>query len=133
MRDLIERGVVASVHDASDGGLLVAIAEMALSGGYGAHVGGGPLLKDERFSETAHLFGEDQGNYVVAVPPENLEQFLSICKEYSVAGWSVGETTSSALGLQILQNVEPGISLTDLRAAHEGFFPTLMGADAALA
>jgi len=133
VRDLVQRGVVASVHDVSDGGVLVAIAEMALAGGYGAHVGGGPILKDERFSQTAHLFGEDQGNYVVAVPPENLEPFLSICKDYPIAGYSVGQTTAPERGLQILQNVEPGIPLADLRAAHEGFFPKLMGADAALA
>ena len=36
VRQLIESGAVTSVHDVSDGGVLVAIAEMALAGGRGA-------------------------------------------------------------------------------------------------
>ncbi len=60
VRGLIERGLVTASHDLSDGGLLVAIAEMAMAKGIGAKLdapqGGAPH---------AYWFGEDQARYVV--------------------------------------------------------------------
>src|SRR3546814_20130703 len=50
-------GKVTAVHDVSDGGLLVAVAEMALASGIGATL--------EQIGDHATAFGEDQGRYVV--------------------------------------------------------------------
>ena len=65
VRQLIENGTAHAVHDLSDGGLAVALAEMALACGVGINVDALP-------SGPAHaaLFGEDQGRYLVAVAPE---------------------------------------------------------------
>ena len=65
VRGLIRDGIVTAVHDLSDGGLAVALAEMAMASGIGA---------DDRRSSTAHrrspaFFGEDQGRYLVTVRP----------------------------------------------------------------
>ena len=57
MRSLIAEGKVSAVHDVSDGGLLVAVAEMALAGGIGATL--------EQIGDHMTAFGEDQGRYVV--------------------------------------------------------------------
>ena len=56
---LIRAGRVSAVHDLSDGGLAVALAEMAIAGGIGASV--------EAHGRLAHafFFGEDQGRYVL--------------------------------------------------------------------
>ena len=51
-------------HDVADGGLLVAVAEMALAGGLGATLRRRPTASPLH----AWLFGEDQGRYVLAVP-----------------------------------------------------------------
>ncbi|MEQ1540908.1 MAG: AIR synthase-related protein, partial [Novosphingobium sp.] len=122
VRTLIDDGIAVAVHDVSDGGVLVAITEMALASGIGAFVGGGPILKDERYSGEAHLFGEDQGMFVVEIPPANLDRFFEICGSSNVNGFSVGKTADPELGLQICQNREPGLSLTALREASESFF-----------
>lgn len=101
---LIAEGRVTAVHDVSDGGLLVAIAEMALAGGIGC--------KLDAIDRAAAAFGEDQGCYVVTATDE-------------IAGARrIGTTGGDSVY---------GVPLADLRRAHEGFFPTLMGADAALA
>ena len=101
VRHLILTGTASAVHDVSDGGLLVAIAEMALAGGIGADL---TLPLD-----AATAFGEDQARYVVTLP----------------AGVPLPEG-ATAIGITGGDGVA-GVPLAALRTAHEGFFPALMG------
>ena len=55
---------VRACHDVSDGGLLVAVAEMAMAGLTGVRLSTGP----REIPSHAYWFGEDQGRYVLAVP-----------------------------------------------------------------
>ena len=59
VRGLINRREINAAHDLSDGGLAIAIAEMALAGGMGAKLEAAPGMPAH-----AWLFGEDQGRYV---------------------------------------------------------------------
>ncbi len=61
VRRLIEQGLAAACHDLSDGGLLVALAEMAMAGGRGVALD--PLPADAPVN--AFLFGEDQARYLI--------------------------------------------------------------------
>ncbi len=72
VRALIREGKVTTVHDVSDGGLLVAIAEMALAGGMGAEL----FAYEGRLPAHAVWFGEDQGRYVLSVDPMLAEEVL---------------------------------------------------------
>ncbi|HEY6869110.1 MAG TPA: AIR synthase-related protein, partial [Novosphingobium sp.] len=56
VRRLIAEGKVSAVHDVSDGGLLVALAEMAMAGGIGCQL--------EEIGDHFTAFGEDQARYV---------------------------------------------------------------------
>lgn len=114
VRRLIAEGKVTAVHDVSDGGLLVAVAEMALAGGIGANL--------EQIGDHATAFGEDQGRYVVT--SRNPETIQAAGFPMARIG-TTGGTAISGAGREV--------SLDELRRAHEGFFPQLMGADAALA
>ena len=60
VRALIGEGLVTAAHDVSDGGLLVAIAEMAMASGIGA-----VLEAPTRRPDHAFWFGEDQARYIV--------------------------------------------------------------------
>ena len=60
MRALIGDGLVTAVHDVSDGGLLVALAEMAMA----SHIGA-VLEAPSGSPRHAFWFGEDQARYVV--------------------------------------------------------------------
>ena len=60
VRGLIRDGLVTAVHDISDGGLLVALAEMAMASGIGA-----VLEAPSNVPAHAFWFGEDQARYVV--------------------------------------------------------------------
>jgi phosphoribosylformylglycinamidine synthase II len=114
VRALIASGKVSAVHDVSDGGLLVAVAEMALAGGIGADV--------SSIANHRAAFGEDQARYVVTTADPD-----AIAAEGVVIA-RIGTTGGDAITV-----ADGAVSLTALRAAHEAFFPSLMGADAALA
>jgi phosphoribosylformylglycinamidine synthase II len=115
VRDLIARELVSAVHDISDGGLLVALAEMALAGNRGAR-----LAKDCP-ATAAFLFGEDQGRYIVTT--SNSDPVLRALAAAGLPHRFLGSVGGEAIVL-------PGgqaIALADLRGAHDGFFPALMG------
>jgi phosphoribosylformylglycinamidine synthase subunit PurL len=140
VRRWIAKGLVNAVHDVADGGLLVAIAEMALAGGKGAEM---MLMENRQASHGARepgvWFGEDQGRYVVTVPADLEEEIRSdymFVQRAAYLGRIGGDSIAIATHPMIDKaEVTPvfDISLADLRAAHEGFFPKLMSADAALA
>jgi phosphoribosylformylglycinamidine synthase II len=128
VRSLINKGITTVVHDCSDGGMLVALAEMALAGNVSADID--PL--DWQASRVAQMFGEDQARYLIAVD-ENLVETL---REEALAEGIYLDLlglANSAEENELVIAEQWRVRLSDLRAAHEGFFPKLMGADAALA
>ncbi len=75
----IEEGVVASVHDVSDGGLAVAFAESALGIGVGADLDISQIPAKTDNTE-ALLFAESAGRFIVSVHPEDVSKFEKIMK-----------------------------------------------------
>ena len=130
IRTLIREGRVAAVHDCADGGLLVAIAEMALAGGkHGLSresSGLGVELYPYEGKLPAHAiwFGEDQGRYVVEVTPQKAEEVLERARLLELPARIIGRTGGDAIGLK----GETALPLSELRAAHEAWMPKLMGA-----
>jgi phosphoribosylformylglycinamidine synthase len=118
VRSLIEAGRADTVHDVSDGGLLVAVAEMAMPGGIGVKL----TTEDE---SVANLFGEDQARYVIAVAEKQAAAILAEVRSVGVLARIIGTTGGSDL---ILSSGDR-IAVARLRAAHEGWFPNYMGAD----
>ena len=102
----------------------MALAEMALAGGIGADVW--------ETGDPAESFGERQASYLVAC--ESYEQLSVLTDEHGIPSEWISITGGTDLVFKPSGGDETGrIPLADLRAAHEGFFPALMGADAALA
>jgi phosphoribosylformylglycinamidine synthase len=126
VRFAIRGGLVSAVHDVSDGGMLVAIAEMALASGIGAMV----TVLEPSGETVAVWFGEGQGRYIVAT--SNWDGLYAAAKAAGVGINSVGETGGDTLKWHIdeqLKEYDWSIPLADLRVAHEGFFPNLMGGE----
>ena len=75
----IAKGLVASCHDCSEGGLAVALAEMAFAGGLGieADLRGLPRSKDCCRADS-QLFSESNSRYIVEVEPENYDAFAKL-------------------------------------------------------
>ncbi len=117
VRARIAAGEVRACHDVSDGGLLVAVTEMALAGGCGARLRSGPA----EMPPHSFWFGEDQGRYVLAVA--DADSLLARAEAAGVPARLIGSTGGEDLTL-------PGavaISIAALREAHERFFPAWLG------
>ena len=76
----ITQGLIVSCHDCSEGGLAVALAEMAFAGGLGieADLRGLPKSDDCSRADT-QLFSESNSRFIVEVQPENYDAFASLC------------------------------------------------------
>jgi phosphoribosylformylglycinamidine synthase II len=71
---LIKANLIASAHDISTGGLILALTEMCLSSKYGLKI-----EKPTKLSNLMeHYFGEDQGRYLLEIEPKNLEKVIEI-------------------------------------------------------
>ena len=124
VRGLIRDGVARSVHDLSDGGLAVALAEMAMASGIGATV-----EQAEGADALATFFGEDQGRYLVTVSraEASVLALARLTAELGIAVHTIGVTGGASLKLGEAR----AISVEELKAAHEGWFPGFMGDQAA--
>ena len=122
IQKLIANGLVDAVHDVSDGGALVAVAEMALASGIGA------TLSYTAEHSTPTYFGECQARYLIATTSSH--EVANECVAAGVRFMFLGETGGNALKNDDDMGVSPekawSIPLATLRAAHEGFFPALM-------
>ncbi|MFA5988007.1 MAG: phosphoribosylformylglycinamidine synthase subunit PurL [Sphingomonas sp.] len=121
IRAQIGNGALSAVHDVSDGGLAVTIAEMALAGGVGAM-----LSAPVPHGLAATYFAEDQGLYVATVNDAHLNDFLHASTRAGVEVERIGRTIIGRLVIEC-PDKDHVVTLDELRNAHEGFFPKLMG------
>ncbi|WP_135466552.1 phosphoribosylformylglycinamidine synthase subunit PurL [Crenalkalicoccus roseus] len=117
VRARILAGAVRACHDCSDGGLLVAVAEMAMASGAGAVLEAPPA----GLPPHAFWFGEDQGRYVLAVA--EAAPLLAAARAAGVPAARLGRSTAE--GALVLPDGR-SISVASLRAAHEATLPALM-------
>lgn len=118
VRNLIRAGRVTACHDVSDGGLLIAIAEMAVASGIGARLDATPR------GAPAHAvwFGEDQGRYVITCDADAAAAILAEAKAAGVPAARIGTTEGDTLALV---GEEP-VGVAELKGLHEGWFQAYM-------
>ncbi|HUY69275.1 MAG TPA: AIR synthase related protein, partial [Alphaproteobacteria bacterium] len=113
IRTLIAAGDVTACHDISDGGLLVALAEMALAGDIGCAL-------DASSADAGFWFGEDQARYVVTAKDADLIEQRA--HEAGIPALRLGTTGGAALSIKGAGKIE----ISALRALHEGWLPDYM-------
>ncbi len=93
LQKAIEAGTVRACHDLSEGGLAVAAAEMAFSGGLGVELNLDAVCTEGDAGEVARLFGESAGRFLVEVTPEKYDEFLRIVRDCPFG--EIGEVTDT--------------------------------------
>jgi phosphoribosylformylglycinamidine synthase II len=122
VRGLVQDEAVSAAHDLAEGGLGVALAEMALAGGFGATLAVEPSIPLHAF-----LFGEDQARYVLTATPDRAEAIRESAHAAGIGcaiiGWTGGDALTIQGGIAIF--------LDDLRRRHENWLPDFMAGRAA--
>jgi phosphoribosylformylglycinamidine synthase subunit PurL len=117
VRGLVRDEAVTAAHDLAEGGLSVALAEMAMAGGLGATLAIEPSIPLHAF-----LFGEDQARYLLTAAPDSSEAIREAAHAAGIACTVIGWTGGDALTIQ----GEIAIFLDDLQRRHENWLPDFM-------
>jgi phosphoribosylformylglycinamidine synthase len=118
VRGMIHAGTATAVHDVSDGGLLIALAEMSIASGIGAMLDEAP----QSMVPQAWWFGEDQGRYIVTVNEKDLLGVFTKLKAVEVPCVQIGLTG----GEEIVVGGEGRVQVKALADAFEGWLPAYM-------
>ena len=114
VRKLIADGNVNACHDLSDGGLLVALAEMCMSGGRGANV--------ELPMNEAALFGEDQARYLLEINDDAWQELQAAQSDAIKIAKKIGVVGGDALQI----NGTNIAKISELQAINEAWLPKYM-------
>ena len=115
---LIHEGIVLSAHDVSDGGIGVALAEMAIkSDGIGME-----LTIPENLAPEIFLFSETQGRFIVEIEEKNIDPLLKLAEKFGIKCEVLGATTDEPL-LKINDWV---FEVGRLREIYDGTIPNIM-------
>jgi len=107
IKDMITQGILDTVHDISSGGLLVAVAEMAMSGDKGAEIS---------FAyQPALLFGEDQSRYIVSVNVDTVDKFKQEALNNKISIHNLGKTG----GDELVLTGDFKVKISELKTLHE--------------
>ena len=130
LHQAIKSGLVRSCHDMSEGGLAVAIAEMAFAGGLGAEVSTDEIgieMPDAQpdaqininYAAATLLFAESNTRFVVEIEPENVQEFRTKMGDVDVQ--RIGKVVQdSHLKIEIAHNVFIQSDLRTLKSAWQG-------------
>ncbi len=91
---LIEQGLVRSAHDCSEGGLLVAAAEMAFAGRIGLDLDLGALPADAPIDTPAACFAETPSRYLLEIAPDKLDAVIRTLRKSEIPFGQVGAFTT---------------------------------------
>ena len=119
VRAMIREGIATACHDLSDGGLAVALAEMAMASGVGAEID-----TPNEWDPVKVFFGEDQGRYLVTLPFDDdlLTATIDKARAAGVRVPCIGRTGGTSLKLGKAR----AIPVEELRRVHEAWFPIYM-------
>jgi phosphoribosylformylglycinamidine synthase subunit PurL len=113
--ELIQQGTVESVHDCSDGGLAVALAEKTFTKGIGARVN----LASTGLPAEFVLFGEDASRILLSCDPVNVSRIQKLAKEHGIGADVVGETIPERLEILLDNQVVVAAAVSVLSAEYE--------------
>ena len=130
--ELIQEGLVESVHDCADGGVAVALTEKAMPNGVGARVN---LASGSLFAEFA-LFGEDASRILISCDPGQVARIKQVGEKFGVSAEIIGETIPEKLEISLDGKVVISAAVSDLSVTYENALesalrtdPELVGAD----
>lgn len=122
VRSLIADQKITACHDLSDGGLMVALAEMTFRHGIGAKVTI-PVADNDFTGNFAYLLGEDQARYLITASKERAAEIEKAAASQGVMVTNLGHTQKDEFEIAIMCK----LSVAELKQANEEWLPKFMG------
>jgi phosphoribosylformylglycinamidine synthase len=126
-RKIISEEIADSIHDVSQGGIAVALAEMSITGGIGINVNC-TQANTEHLSPAHYLFSESHGRMLFAIPSNNQTRFEKHCKALKVSAHKIGKSQSSPQLTITIDSKKVSLSLTQLRETYSDRISKIMEA-----
>ncbi|MGC2326150.1 MAG: AIR synthase-related protein, partial [Candidatus Sulfotelmatobacter sp.] len=123
--ELIQLGMVESVHDCSDGGLAVALAEKTFAKGIGARVN----LASGGLPAEFVLFGEDASRILLSCDAGKVEGIQRVAGKFGVAADVIGETGSDRVEISLDGAVVVSAAVGELSGDYEGALEAALRAE----
>ena len=123
--ELIQSGLVDSVHDCAEGGVAVALAEKAFPKSVGARVN---LASGGLFPEFV-LFGEDASRIVISCDPGQVGRIKEVAGKHGITAEAIGETVPEKLEISIDGTVVVSSTVTELNQAYESALEAALRTD----
>ena len=102
---LIERKLVLSAHDISNGGLLIALSEMSMGSNLGIKIEKSKKLRDLK----EYFFGEDQGRYILEIDEKNLTSVEKFLKSGSIYYEIIGKTQENFFEIENEMKIDTNV------------------------
>ena len=124
--ELIREGLVDSVHDCSDGGLAVTLAEKAFAQGVGARVN----LASHGLPAEFVLFGEDASRIVISCDRARVSRIQQVAENHGIVAETLGETIFDRLEISLDGKLLVSALVSELNAKYESALESTLRTDA---
>lgn len=119
--EAIQKGYVKAAHDLAEGGLSVAVAEMAIGSGIGATL---EVHSEQRLDEV--LFGEAGSRILLEVAPEHVTAINGLMQDAGVGHYELGLTGGDTLTVSVNGTIAIADKVAHLESTWRGAIPCLM-------
>lgn len=109
---------ITAVHDCSNGGLGVAIAEMVISSGLGCEIDLDAIITEDKLDINDLIYSETHGRYIITVKSDNVDEILN---KVNVPITCIGEVKGNSLKL-----ADTNFSFDELNQAFHGVLEKYM-------
>ena len=123
--EIVQQDLAESVHDCSEGGIAVALAEKAFAKGVGARVN---LASGGLFVEYA-LFGEEASRILLSCDPENVTRIKEVAGKYGIAAEVIGDAIPDRLEISVDGAVAVSAAISELNEAYESALESALKTD----
>lgn len=122
---LISKKLVYSVHDLSEGGLSIAIAESAAFSVEKGPVLGATVIMECELRSDFYLFGEDQSRIIVSCKPQDISKVFELAREFGIPANVIGEVIPD----RIIFGNRIDLTVSTVSDVYENSFPFYNGGE----
>jgi len=123
--ELSKAGLSESIHDCTEGGLVVALVESGFAKSFGISVD----LVSNGLPPEFVLFGEDASRVIISCDQSNLSRIQQLAVKYSLSADVIGQTVSDKVEIRLDGRAVVSASVSELRSGYEGAIEAALKAD----